>query len=112
MDLQKVENYLLANSKYFAVNDLVLVRETLLKANEQKTTALMGTRFNDPVIVLVLSIIVGSLGVDRFLIGDIGLGILKLVTCGGFGIWVIVDWFLIMDTTRKKNMEKLKTALL
>jgi len=30
---------------------------------------------------------------------------LKLLTFGGFGVWVLVDWFLIAGTTREKNLE-------
>ena len=41
----------------------------------------------------------GYLGIDRFLIGDTGLGIAKLLTCGGLGVWTIIDWFLIMGAT-------------
>jgi hypothetical protein len=41
------------------------------------------------------------------MIGDTGLGIGKLLTCGGFGIWAIVDWFLIMGRTREVNAERL-----
>jgi hypothetical protein len=45
------------------------------------------------------------------MLGDTGLGVGKLLTCGGFGIWQIVDWFLISDATKAKNMEKLQMFL-
>jgi TM2 domain-containing membrane protein YozV len=54
---------------------------------------------------LALSLFLGYFGVDRFYIGNIVLGILKLITVGGFFIWMLVDWFLIMDATRKANFK-------
>lgn len=47
------------------------------------------------VLTLIMSIIFGTLGVDRFIMGHIGLGILKLITFGGCGIWWLVDLILI-----------------
>lgn len=51
------------------------------------------------VVALILFIFLGELGIDRFYLGYIGTGILKLITCGGFGIWWLID--LIMIATGK-----------
>ncbi|MBT4541245.1 TM2 domain-containing protein [Candidatus Woesearchaeota archaeon] len=57
------------------------------------------------VLTLVMSILLGGLGVDRFIMGHIGLGILKLVTLGGCGIWTIIDIILIATKYKFEGIE-------
>jgi len=57
------------------------------------------------IVTLVLSIFFGSLGVDRFMMGQIGLGLLKLFTFGGLGIWWLIDVILIATRYNFENVE-------
>ncbi|MBU2615513.1 MAG: TM2 domain-containing protein [Nanoarchaeota archaeon] len=54
---------------------------------------------------LIISIFLGSLGVDRFIMGHIGLGILKLITLGGCGVWALIDIILIATKHQFKGVE-------
>jgi TM2 domain-containing membrane protein YozV len=47
------------------------------------------------VTALILSILLGGLGVDRFYLGYTMMGVLKLVTLGGLGVWALIDIILI-----------------
>jgi len=57
------------------------------------------------VLALLMSIVFGQLGVDRFIMGHVGLGILKLITFGGFGIWWIIDVILIATKYNFSNVK-------
>ena len=111
MEQQKVDMYLMMNNKYFPESQIGFLRERLLACDDSKAGFIQTMQFKDPIISLILSLLIGGWGIDRFYIGDTGLGIAKLVTCGGLGIWAIIDWFLIMNSTREKNLTRLMSIL-
>jgi TM2 domain-containing membrane protein YozV len=111
MEAQKVDMFILSNSKFFEGHHLNQVREKLLVADDAKWGALQTLQFKDPTTSIIVSLLAGGLGVDRFMIGDTGLGVAKLLTCGGMGIWTIVDWFMIMGKTREKNFAKFQNVI-
>ncbi|MFQ3213209.1 MAG: TM2 domain-containing membrane protein YozV [Marivirga sp.] len=111
MESGKVDMFIMTNGKYFEGYQLGQIREKLINLPEEKWSSLQILQFKDPTLMLIVSIFAGHIGIDRFLIGDTGLGIIKLITCGGLGIWTIVDWFLIMGAAKEKNTEQLALVL-
>ncbi|MGO4103353.1 TM2 domain-containing protein [Leifsonia sp. YAF41] len=52
----------------------------------------------------LLAMLLGTLGIDRFYLGKVGTGILKLITLGGFGIWALIDLIIVLaGATRDKQ---------
>lgn len=111
MSTEKVDMFMMTHGKFFPSQHLGHIREKLTKLDDSKWSTVQVMQFKDPTTALILSLLVGALGVDRFYIGSTGLGVGKLLTCGGLGIWQIVDWFLIMGACREKNLEILQRSI-
>ena len=110
MEQQKADMFIAMNAKYFESGKLGVVQDQLSRIDDSKSILIHSTEFKDPTMMLILSIFVGHLGVDRFMLGQTGLGIAKLLTCGGMGIWTIIDWFTIQKATKEANFEKFMRA--
>lgn len=103
MEQQQVEQLIAIYGNKLPIESIFTIREKLLSM-DYNTASIILAQAKDPTISIILSIIVGSWGIDRIYIGDVGLGIIKLLTCGGCGIWWLIDLFLIMDATKRKNL--------
>jgi TM2 domain-containing membrane protein YozV len=111
MEAQKVDMFIMSNGKFLEGHQMNMIREQLLAIDDSKWAMISTIQFKDPTTLLIVSLLAGGLGIDRFMLGDSGLGVGKLLTCGGLGIWTIVDWFQIQKSTREKNLQKLQQFL-
>lgn len=102
---------MMSNAKFLESYQINGVRDRLLAMDDSKWAMISTVQLKDPTTSLIISILAGHFGIDRFIIGDTGLGIAKLITCGGLGIWTIIDWFMIMGATREKNMHRIQQLL-
>ena len=111
MDQNKVDMYIMTNQKYFPAEKIMYIKEKLAAMDENKFAMISTIEMKDPTTILLVSIFLGNLGVDRFMLGDIGMGILKLLTCGVCGILTIIDWFTISKKTKELNFNNVMTML-
>ncbi len=64
-----------------------------IKKAERKGNSSGGKKW---IVAVLLSFFAGVLGIDRFYLGYTTLGIIKLLTLGGLGVWALIDFILIL----------------
>ena len=99
--------YLMSNHSFFPPERMPYIRQMLTSMPEEQLAILYSLNLKNPTTMLLLSIFLGEFGVDRFMLGDTGLGVGKLLTFGGCLIWWFIDLFLIMGRTREVNFNNL-----
>lgn len=106
MDQNKVDMFIATMSSKFPEESLMLIRNQLEKLDDNKYPLIQSIPYKDPTTLIIISILIGNLGIDRFMLGETGLGVAKLLTCGGCGIWTIIDWFTVINRTKELNYQK------
>lgn len=106
MEQQQVEQLIAIYCNKLPLEAIHVIKDKLLTMDHNAASIILA-QAKDPTISILLSVLVGSLGIDRIYIGDTGLGIIKLLTCGGCGIWWLIDLFLIINATKQKNLQLL-----
>ena len=105
MERSKIEMFYYTFGNRFPAHRMMMINSMLENMDEKKFFMVQTQQYKDPTLMLVISILVGHFGVDRILLGQVGLGVAKLLTCGGLGVWTLVDWFLIMNETKEVNFQ-------
>ena len=86
----------------------------LASLSEEQWNSVEYITFKDPTLMLVLSVLVGEFGVDRFVLGDVKNGAIKLlltVFCLVGLIWWVIDIFKVNKMTLDYNYKLLKDTL-
>lgn len=111
MTQDRIDMYIMTNQKYLPAEKIVFIKQKLLAADENKFQLISAVEFKDPTTILLVSIFLGSLGIDRFMLGETGMGILKLLTVGCCGVLTIIDWFSVQKKAKELNYNNLMLVL-
>ena len=106
-----LNTFLMTKSKFFNASALPSVRAVVEKLPDESLINIEAVELKDPTTMLILSIFLGSFGVDRFMLGETGMGIVKLLTAGCCGILTIIDWFSITSKTKSYNYQQFMNAV-
>lgn len=109
MEKEKIDQFVMINGKCFPEMMLNEVKKKLESLDESKESLLMATEWKNPTIAFLFAFFLGGFGADRFWLGQTGLGVVKLITCAGAGIWGLVDLFTVMNRAKMYNYNKLMT---
>ncbi|WP_392566819.1 TM2 domain-containing protein [Utexia brackfieldae] len=110
---QFADIFLLTNANKLPSDKVYLLKDKLSYMPEERQVSIQSLSLTDPMVILIISLLFGWLGLDRFMLGDIGLGILKLILNLLFigMIWTVIDWFLTYKKTKERNFQKVMQVI-
>ncbi|MBQ3836558.1 MAG: TM2 domain-containing protein [Treponema sp.] len=111
MDANKIDMFFIANGKKLPAEKALLVREKMAQVDDSRYATITSIELKDPTTMLLISVFLGSIGVDRFMMGDTGMGILKLLTGGLCGILWLIDVIGISKKVQEYNYNELMKIL-
>ena len=95
--------FLALKAEYFNPIQLSDIRNQLEAMDDDKFVLLSSMELRNPTTILVIAIV---LGWERFFLDDIGLGLLKVLTCYGCGIWWLIDILSAKKRAQDYNYKK------
>lgn len=112
MEKTKVQMALMNYKNLVPDEKQFILMQKLEQADDSAYDNLTMIKTHDPILILVMSLFLGGLGIDRFMIGDIGLGVCKLLFGWlTFGIWPLIDMFLCYKKSKEINFNNIISIL-
>lgn len=111
MTQEQISQFIAANGDKFDQANIGQIKSMLEQVNENRANEIMSANFKSPMTMLIIAWLLGGWGVDRFMLGQTGLGVAKLLTLGGCGVWALIDIFTAMGRARAYNMQLLQKLL-
>lgn len=106
MEKNKIDLFLAVNTEKFKPEVIPSITETLRRMSDDQFIIIQSVQFRSPTTILIIAFL---LGWERFFLDDVGMGILKIVTCYGLGIWWLVDLFSAKSRAQDYNYKKFNT---
>ena len=108
MENSKINMFLGMKAENFNQQDLMVIRQRLEGMDDDKFYMIQGTELQKPSTILLIAIF---LGWERFWLDDVTLGVVKIITAYGCGIWWLIDIFTAQKRAKKYNFNKINQAL-
>jgi TM2 domain-containing membrane protein YozV len=107
MDNNQINFWFSINVENFNPNDLPAIKATLEQMDNNQMMFLQSASFKKPSNIFLIAFL---LGWERFFLGDVGLGIVKVITGYGCGIWWLIDVFSAKRRAQKYNLQQFQKA--
>ena len=120
MDFKMIDYYFINNKDRFPAEKITLIKKKIHEIDVRTggtmtdadiITVMDAVQTKTPTNMLLISIFLGGWGVDRFMMDEVGMGVLKLLTGGVCGVLWLVDVIQISGKVREDNFNKLMAAL-
>ena len=100
-----------ANAGKFPKSQRMIIQKRCSEMPDDRLMMLQQLKFKNPTAVLIVGLLFGWLGIDRFMLGSIGLGLIKFLTWGLGGILWLIDLFILPGKAREMNMKQIQPYL-
>ncbi|GHS94383.1 hypothetical protein FACS1894207_2490 [Bacteroidia bacterium] len=107
MQQNQLNMWLSMNADKFRQQDLTYIQNVLVAMPDEQMIYLQGAEYKKPSTIFLIAFF---LGWERFFLDDIGLGILKVITGYGCGIWWLIDIFTAKKRAQKYNFQQFQKA--